>query len=88
MSQEGTSQIYPNPLPNDWIGYLQPFHFSSICQTLSVTIRNFWASAELWESAQLRPGGEWVMVTGERLKDFYQIPIRLASMACFQVFFL
>ena len=51
------------------------------CQTLSVTIRNFWASAELWESAQLRPGGEWVMATGERLKDFYQIPIRLASMA-------
>jgi len=32
---------------------LPPFHGP---QTLSVTIRNFWASAELWESAQLRHG--------------------------------
>lgn len=57
------------------------------CQTLSVTIRNFWASAELWESAQLRPGGECWMATGER---YSRISIRFLSdwlkMACFQQF--
>lgn len=34
-------------------------------QTLSVTIRNFWASAEIWESAQLR----W-----EGLSEFHRLP--------------